>query len=61
MKITITVSDGYFQREIEDHFQEFFERVIADIGDGSCGWYELETATLLKEAFANGRYDEEEK
>ena len=37
MKITVTVSelsklsDKLFRREIEDHFQEFFCRVIVDI------------------------------
>lgn len=66
MKITITVPDKLFRKDIEGRFQDFFERVIADIagdlnsGDiGICGRYELETATLLKEAFAKGQYDEE--
>ena len=68
MKITITVSDGLFGKDIENRFQDFFERVIADISESLnnrntslCGWYELETATLLQEAFANGQYDEEEE
>ena len=67
MKITITVADGLFGKDIEDRFQDFFKRVITDISDslnsgntGLCGWYELETATLLQKAFANGQYDEKE-
>ena len=67
MKITITVSDKLLRREIEVRFQDFFERVIADIADNLnnrstylCGPYELETATILQEAFANRQYSEEE-
>ena len=66
MKITITVSDKLFLKDVENHFQDFFSRVIADtVQDmnndhiGLCGRYELETATFLKEAFANGAYNEE--
>lgn len=66
MKITITVADRLFKRDIEVRFQEFFERVAADItdslkngGTGLCGRYELDTATLLQNAFANGQYDKE--
>ena len=67
MKITLTVSDGLFGKDIEDRFQDFFKRMITDISDslnngntGLCGWYEVETATLLQNAFAKGQYDEEE-
>lgn len=66
MKITITVTDKLFRKDIEDRFQDFFKRVIADITDslnngsmGICGRYELETAVLLQNAFACGQYDEE--
>jgi len=66
MKITIDVTDKLFRKEIEGCFQDFFERVIADIADslgnestGLCGRYELETAVLLQNAFAHGQYDEE--
>lgn len=66
MKITITVPDKLFGRDITNSFQDFFSRVIADtvqnMNDnhiGLCGRYELETATFLKEAFANGAYNGE--
>ena len=66
MKITIVVQDTLFRNEIEDYFQDFFNRVIADIADSlstgctsSCGRYELETAAQLQNAFACGQYDEE--
>ena len=66
MKITIDVTDKLFGRDITNCFQDFFSRVIADtVQDmnnghiGLCGRYELETATFLKEAFANGAYNEE--
>ena len=72
MKITVTVSelsklsDKLFRREIEDHFQEFFCRVIVDITNNLnnestylCGRNELEIAKFLKDAFANGQYEKE--
>lgn len=66
MKITIDVTDKLFGRDITNCFQDFFSRVIADTVQalnndhiGLCGRYELETATILKEAFANGAYSEE--
>ena len=73
MKITITVSeegkllDKLFRREIEDHFQKFFSRVIVDIANSLnnestslCGRYELETAKFLKDTFNRGQYEREE-
>ena len=66
MKITITVPDKLFRRDIETRFGDFWERVIADIADGLnnenvglCGRYELETAALLKNAFAKGAYEDD--
>lgn len=66
MNITITVTDKLFRKDIEDRFQDFFKRVIADIADslnngstGLCGRYELETAVLLQNAFACGQYLED--
>jgi hypothetical protein len=65
MNITITVTDKLFRKDIEDRFQDFFKRVIADIADslnngsmGICGRYELETAVLLQNAFAKGKYED---
>ncbi len=67
MKITITVPDKLFRKDIEGRFQDFFGRVIVDIADSLdnestdlCGRYELETAVFLQNAFAHGQYDEEE-
>ena len=66
MKITINVTDRLFARDITNAFQDFFCRVISDIvrdlNDdrvGLCGRYELETATILKEAFSKAAYNEE--
>lgn len=68
MEIRITISNKLFNKEINNKFQDFFGRVIADIAGelnsdescGMCGRYELETATLLKEAFRTGKYECEE-
>lgn len=64
MKITIDISYKLFSRDVTNRFQDFFERVISDIADGlksdtlnTCGRYEMETATLLKRAFYNGKYE----
>lgn len=67
MKITINVCDKLFAKDAENKFQDFFERVITDIASGLndgeysnlCGRYEMETATLLKQAFKKGEYDNE--
>ena len=65
MKILLEVSNKMFSKDIEDHFRDFWYRVIANITDtlnndegySLCGRYELETATLLKRAFEKGVYD----
>lgn len=64
MDITITVSEKMFKSDIDNKFQDFFSRVIADIATNlnngktaMCGRYEMETATLLLNAFSHGEYD----
>lgn len=69
MTITITVSDKLFGHDVENRFQNFFDRLIVDIAGNIsdddnlklCGRYELETATLLKVAFKHGQYFDESK
>lgn len=66
MKISLEISDKLFKNDANNNFQEFFDRVIADICMGIssegmshlCGRYELETATLLKHAFKQARYED---
>ncbi|MBR1421928.1 MAG: DUF3848 domain-containing protein [Ruminococcus sp.] len=62
MKTTFTIetTSANFDSDINDRFQDFFGRVIADIkcdlaSDtiGVCGQYELETAEMLRDAFRN--------
>lgn len=64
MKITIEISDNLFKNDASTKFQDFFERVIADMADSLntdspklCGRYELETATLLQRAFCTAKYE----
>jgi hypothetical protein len=64
MKITITVDEAVFDKEIENKFSDFFNRVITDIKypdvvQGLCGNYEYETADMLKNAFYAAKYNEE--
>ena len=64
MKITITVDETVFHREIGDRFGDFFRRVIEDIKypdvvQGLCGKFEYETAAMLKNAFDAATYNEE--
>ncbi len=64
MKITIEISDNLFKKDASNKFQDFFERVIADMADSLntdspklCGRYEMETATLLQRAFCTAEYE----
>lgn len=64
MKITITVDEAVFDKEIENKFSDFFNRVITDIKypdvvQGLCGNFEYETADMLKNAFYAAKYNEE--
>lgn len=66
-EIKLNLSDKMFSNDIYDKFQDFFNRVIADISDSlnndnvcMCGRYELETAVLLRSAFRLSVYNEEE-
>lgn len=50
--ITIKIPKEFKNDFNNDRFEEFFERVSADIDNtGLCGNYEKETAEMLKEAF----------
>ena len=67
MKITIEIGgidDKLYKQDIENKFQDFFGRVIADIKDNLnndspniCGQYELETAMLLRRAYQVANYE----
>lgn len=64
MKITITVDEAVFDKEIENKFSDFFNRVITDIKypdvvQGLYGNFEYETADMLKNAFYAAKYNEE--
>ena len=66
MKIILDVSDKLFNTDITNCFQDFFDRVISDIAfslnndsPNLCGRYEMETAVILKNSFANAAYTEE--
>ncbi len=54
MQIVIDIPEYEFKSDIEDNFQDFFQRVIVDISNNNstlCGNYELETAQMLLSAF----------
>lgn len=52
MKIIIEIPDKEFGQDIADKFQDYFERVKADIADGIiCGNYELETTDMFLASF----------
>lgn len=52
MKIVLEFSDVLRKEYVLNKFEETFERVLADIKDGTmCGNYERETIKLLKEGF----------
>lgn len=53
MTITLNIPDEFAEDYTRDKFKEFFERVAADIKDGTCcGNYEQETCDMLEKAFA---------
>lgn len=53
MTITLNIPDEFAEDYTRDRFKEFFERVTADIKDGTCcGNYEQETCSMLEKAFA---------
>lgn len=50
-------NDKNFYEDVEDRFQDFFSRLLADIQENSFvvyGNYETETAALLKKKFNDG-------
>lgn len=54
MKLTIDIPEEYDNDFLEDHFRDFFSRVMADINNkGMCGRYEKETAAMMRHAFKN--------
>lgn len=68
MKITIDVPEKVFRHEINNKFQDFFERLKEEtkehMYDGTsllCGTYELETIQMLMNAFRKMETVPEEK
>lgn len=54
MKLTIDIPEEYDNDFLEDHFRDFFSRVMADINNqGMCGRYEKEIAAMMRHAFKN--------
>lgn len=54
MKLTIDIPIDFERDFINDKFENFFSRVIADIDySGLCGNYEMEIAEMLLNAFYN--------
>ena len=52
MKVIIDIPNYEFNNDIADKFQDYFERVKADIADGTlCGNYELETTDMFLASF----------
>lgn len=52
MKIIIEIPNYEFDNDVKDKFQDYFERVKADIADGTlCGNYELETTDMFLASF----------
>lgn len=52
MKVIIDIPNYEFNNDIADKFQDYFERVKADISDGTlCGNYELETTDMFLASF----------
>ena len=63
MKIEIDIPEEEFRIDINDKFQDFFQRLNAEtkahlIGGTNlvCGNYELETIEMFLNAFANATY-----
>ena len=53
-KVTLQIPCA-FENDLRNRFQDFFDRVIADIDyNGCCGNYEKETAEMLQRAFEKG-------
>lgn len=65
MRIEIEIPKEFEVDYNVDRFKDFFGRIIAEIiySDACCGNYELETAQMLKKAFAESKvaYDVEAK
>ena len=63
MRIEIDIPKEFEGDYNANKFKDFFGRVIADAtnNDGCCGLYELETAEMLRKAFAESKlaYDVE--
>lgn len=60
MKITIEIPKEYEQDFKDNNFSDALSRFIADVNyEGLAGNYEIETAYMLKEAFAKAKIVEE--
>ena len=52
MKVIIEIPNYEFDDDVKDRFQDYFNRVKADIADGTvCGNYELETTEMFLASF----------
>ncbi len=52
MKVMLEIPDYEFANDIKDKFQDYFERVKADMADGiMCGNYELEITDMFLASF----------
>ena len=52
MKAIIEIPNYEFDDDVKDRFQDYFNRVKADIADGTvCGNYELETTEMFLASF----------
>lgn len=52
MKVIIEIPNYEFDDDVKDKFQDYFNRVKADIADGTvCGNYELETTEMFLASF----------
>lgn len=56
MKVTIDIPEE-FETDYASRFEDFWGRVVADIGEGVCGLYEIEIAIMFREAFKKGEYE----
>ena len=52
MKVIIEIPNYEFDNDVKDRFQDYFNRVKADIADSTvCGNYELETTEMFLASF----------
>jgi hypothetical protein len=56
MIIQLEIPSAFENDYTKDRFDEFFQRVIADIDyTGACGNYEVETAQMMADAFKKSK------